>query len=137
MTLFTFIIRNMLGRRVRSTLTVLGLAVAIAAVILLTGIANGFERSLVAAYQSRGIDLIVVRAGISDQLSSNLDQKLGDTLRKVPGVQDVGLSLIDAVSFEEANLASVLANGWEPGGLLIQGLRILDGGASGLEPGEW
>jgi putative ABC transport system permease protein len=134
MTLFTFIVRNMLGRRVRSALTVLGLAVAIAAVILLTGIAHGFERSLIAAYRSRGIDLIVVRAGISDQLSSNLDQKLGDELQKTPGVESVGLSLIDAVSFEEANLASVLANGWEPGGLLIQGLRILDGRA--LQAGD-
>ena len=28
---------------------------------------------------------------------------------------------MDVVSFEEANLASVLANGWEPGGLLFRG----------------
>ena len=41
---------------------------------------------------------------------------------------------MDAVSFEEANLVSVLANGWEPGGLLIRGLRVLEGRA--LEPGD-
>lgn len=123
----TFIARNLLGRRVRTALTVLGLAVAVAAVMLLMGISWGFERSFLAIYRSRGIDLVVVRAGISDQLSSNLDEKLKGTLRAIPGVKDLSPSLMDAVSFEEANLASVLANGWEPDGLLAKGLRILQG----------
>ncbi len=125
----TFITRNMLGRPARTVLTVLGLGVGIAAVVMLTGISWGFERSMTAAYTSRGIDLVVVRAGVSDQLSSNLEQALGDTIRGVPGVESVAPSLMDAVSFEEANLASVLASGWEPGGLLIRGLRMVDGRA--------
>lgn len=129
-----FIFRNLRGRPARTSLTTLGLAVAVSAVMLLTGISWGFERSFLAIYQSRGIDLIVVRAGISDQLSSNLDQNFGPTLREVPGVLDLAPSLMDAVSFEEANLVSVLANGWEPGGLLIQSLTILDGRP--LDPGD-
>ena len=124
---FTFIARNILGRPTRTVLTVVGLGVGIAAVMMLTGISRGFERAMTAIYEARGIDLIVVRAGISDQLSSNLDERLGETIRGVPGVEAVAPSLMDAVSFEEADLASVLANGWEPGGLLMQGLRILDG----------
>ena len=96
----TFITRNLLGRPVRTALTALGLALAVAAVMLLTGISWGFERSFLAIYRSRGIDLIVVRAGISDQLSSNLDEELSGTLRAVPGVRDVSPSLMDAVSFE-------------------------------------
>jgi putative ABC transport system permease protein len=130
----TFIVRNMLGRPARTVLTVLGLGVGIAAVVMLTGISWGFERSMTAAYTSRGIDLVVVRAGVSDQLSSNLDETLGETIRGVPGVESVAPSLMDAVSFEEANLASVLASGWEPGGLLIRGLRLIDGRA--LAPGD-
>lgn len=123
----TFIVRNVLGRPVRTILTVLGVGVGIAAVVMLTGISEGFERSMAAIYDARGIDLIVVRAGVSDQLSSNLDEKLGDTIRQISGVRAVAPSLMDAVSFEEANLASVLSNGWEPGGLLLNGLRIIDG----------
>ncbi|MBX6313187.1 MAG: ABC transporter permease [Isosphaeraceae bacterium] len=130
----TFIARNLLGRPVRTALTALGLAVAVAAVMLLTGISWGFERSFLAIYRSRGIDLVVVRAGISDQLSSNLDEDLADVLRAIPGVEALSPSLMDAVSFEEANLVSVLANGWEPGGLLARGLRILKGRA--LRPGD-
>ena len=104
----TFIARNMLNRKVRTSLTVLGLSVGIAAVMILTGIAWGFERSFLAIYQSKGIDLVVVRAGISNQLSSNLDAGLADQIRAVEGVADVAPSLVDTVSFEDRNLVSVL-----------------------------
>ena len=130
----TFIARNMLGRPARTALTVLGVGVGIAAMVILTGISWGFERSMAAAYKSRGIDLVVVRAGLSDQLSSNLDESIGRTIRDVPGVEAVAPSLMDAVSFEEANLATVLAHGWEPGGLLTDALRIIEGRA--IEPGD-
>jgi putative ABC transport system permease protein len=129
MSFLTFILRNMIGRPARTALTVLGIGVGISAVVMLTGISWGFERSMTAIYDARGIDLIVVRAGISDQLSSNLDQGLLAAIRGVPGVASAAPSLMDTVSFEEANLASVLANGWEPGGLLIRGLRVLQGRA--------
>src|SRR5947209_11840714 len=82
----TFIARNMLNRKARTSLTVLGLSVGIAAVMILTGIAWGFERSFMAIYRSKGIDLVVVRAGISNQLSSNLDAGLADRIRSVDGV---------------------------------------------------
>ena len=123
----TYILRNMLGRRARTILTVLGLGVGIAAVMVLTGIAWGFERSFQAIYPAKGVDLIVVRAGIGNQLSSNLDVKIGDTIRQVEGVLDVAPSLMDTVSFEEANLVSVLVSGWKPESILFRGLRILDG----------
>ncbi len=131
---FSFILRNLLGRPVRTALTVLGLGVAVAAVMLLTGISWGFERAFLAIYQSRGIDLIVVRAGISDQLSSNLDQNLLETLQEVPGVAELSPSLMDAVSFEAANLVSVLANGWEAESLLLRSLRLLEGRT--FQPGD-
>ena len=41
---------------------------------------------------------------------------------------------MDTVSFEEANLVSVLANGWPPGTILDRGVRILAGRA--LQPGD-
>ena len=34
---------------------------------------------------------------------------------------------MDVVSFEEANLVSVLVNGWEPGSLLFRGIRLMQG----------
>lgn len=130
----TMIARNMLNRKARTTLTVLGLSVGIAAVMILTGIAWGFERSFLAIYRAKGIDLVVVRAGISNQLSSNLDAGVGPKVRAVPGVADVAPSLMDTVSFEDRNLVSVLANGWEGGSRLFRGVRVLEGRA--LRPGD-
>ncbi len=123
----TLIARNMINRSVRTGLTVLGLSVGIAAVMILTGVAWGFERSFLAIYRTKGIDLVVVRAGISNQLSSNLDASLGPQIRDVAGVVDATPSLMDTVSFEDKHLVSVLANGWEGGSRLFNGVRKLSG----------
>ena len=77
---------------------------------------------------------MVVRAGTSNQLSSTLDQKLGDRLRAIEGVAQVAPSLMDTVSFEEAHIASALVNGWESGSLLFRGSHLLEGRT--FEPGE-
>ena len=98
----TLISRNLLRRRTRTLLTVIGLAVAIAAVLDLVAIAWNFERSFLTLFVGKGIDLVVVRGGISNQLSSTLDQKLGDRLRAMEGVAQVAPSLMDTVGFEKA-----------------------------------
>ena len=127
MRFITLIAKNVLNRPVRTALTTIALAVAIAAVIILVGISWNFERSFMAIYQSKKIDLIVVHAGSSNQLSSSLDVRMVDRLRQIDGVADVAPSLVDTVAFEDKNLASVLVNGWEPESLLFRGIRILDG----------
>ena len=134
MRFITLILRNLLRRRTRTVLTASGLAVAIASVLDLVGIASNFERSFLTIFVGKGIDLLVVRAGISNQLSSNLDQKLGDKLRGTEGVAQVAATLIDTVGFEGAGIASALINGWESGSPLFKGLRILEGRA--FEPNE-
>jgi putative ABC transport system permease protein len=85
-------------------------------------------------YESKGIDLVIVRAGVGDRLTSNLDATLAKRIAQVPGVKQVAGSLTDVVSFEDANLASVLVNGWEPGSLLYRGIRVTQGRA--LSAGE-
>ena len=80
-------------------LTTLGLAIAIAAVTILVGISWNFEQSFLAIYNSKGIDLVVVHAGSSNQLSSSLDEKMADRLRQIEGVADVAPSLVDTVGF--------------------------------------
>ncbi len=123
----TLIAKNVLNRPVRTALTAIGLSVAIAAVVVLVGISVNFERSFLAIYRSKGIDMVVVHAGSSNQLSSSLDVRLADRLRQIDGVADVAPTLVDTVAFEDRNLASVLVNGWEPDSLLFKGIRILSG----------
>ncbi|MDR3620446.1 MAG: ABC transporter permease [Paludisphaera borealis] len=123
----TLILRNLFRRRTRTILTAAGLAVAIAAVLDLVGVSWNFERAFMTLYVGKGIDLVVVRAGITNQLSSTLDQKLGDRIREIEGVAAVAPSLMDVVGFEQANIASALINGWESGSLLFRGSHILEG----------
>ncbi|WZO96118.1 ABC transporter permease [Isosphaeraceae bacterium EP7] len=130
----TLILKNLLNRPTRSLLTVVGLAIGIAAVVALMGIAAGFERSFLSLYSSKGIDLVVVRGGISNQLSSTLEQQLGDRLARFPGVRRVGRSLVDTVAFEDKNLVSVLINGWERDSLMMEGIRVVEGRV--LQPGD-
>jgi putative ABC transport system permease protein len=127
MGLWTLIARNLARRGVRTALTIVGLAVGVSAVVSLLGISWGFERSFMTIYESKGIDLVVVKAGIGDRLTSNLDESLEDQIRRLPGVREAAGSLTDVVSFEEANLVSVLMNGWRPGSLLFRGIRVIEG----------
>jgi putative ABC transport system permease protein len=128
------IFRNLVRRGARTALTVLGLAIGIAAVVAMLAIAWGFERSFLVIYKVSGIDLVVVRAGATQRLTSNLDESMGEKLKKIPGVRAVAASLVDVVSFEDAHLDSVIANGWEPGSLLFTAIHVLQGRA--LKPGD-
>ncbi len=129
MRFITLVAKNVIHRPVRTVLTTVGLAVAISAVVILVGISWNFERSFMAIYQAKGIDLVVVRAGSSNQLSSSLDIRMGDTLRKIDGVAEVSASLVDTVGFEDKNLVAVLVNGWLPGSVLFRGINLVDGRA--------
>ncbi len=125
----TIIARNLLRRGVRTGLTVVGLAIGVSAVVSLMGISWGFERSFMVIYESKGIDLVVVKAGIGDRLTSNLDESLEKKIQQAPGVKEAAGSLTDVLSFEQANLVSVLVNGWKAGSLLFRGVRVIDGRA--------
>ena len=54
MRFISLIIKNVLHRPVRTVLTTLGLAIAIAAVTILVGISWNFERSFLAIYEFQG-----------------------------------------------------------------------------------
>jgi len=111
----TVVLKNLRGRRVRSLLTVGGLAVAVAAVVALVGAAQCSEQAFLELYQRRGADLVVQRAGGTVQLSNGLDQTLGPRIAALPGVRVVIGSLMDMVAFEQANLFAVIVNGWPAG----------------------
>jgi putative ABC transport system permease protein len=123
-----FILKNLLRRKFRSALTVGGVAVAIAAVVALVGIARGFETSLVELYETRSVDLVVLRAGSTERLASSLPEKVGDEVRRrVPGVRSVWPGLMDMVSFEKGHLIGVPLQGWAPGCPLFDDLHVAEG----------
>src|SRR5687767_102712 len=92
-----FIVKNLTRRPVRSALTVLGLAVAVGTMIALRGISHNVETSIAGAYEQRGVDLVVFQRGVTDQLTSDLDQGLVDRVRAIPGVTGADAAMVELV----------------------------------------
>src|ERR1043165_5496780 len=99
--------KNLWRRPVRSILTALGLAIAVAAVVALVGVSESLESSFLDLYARRDIDLVVQRRGGAVQLSKGINISVGERLRKIPGVKQVVGGLMDMVSFEDHDLYMV------------------------------
>ncbi len=127
MRFLTFVTKNLLRRPFRSVLTMMGIALAVGAMVALVGISNGFVESFIQLYQGRGVDLVVVRAGVSERLTSALEESLGDKIRALPGVRDVAGIMTDVVSFPDLNLYGVPILGWKPGTFLLDNLKFVSG----------
>ena len=123
----TFVLKNLLRRKLRSALTAGGVAIAVSAVVALLGISNGFEQSFTDLYVKRGVDLIVVRAGVTDRLTSRLDESLGRRLAQLPGVRAVAPGLMDVVSFEKPPISGVPLVGWTTDNFLFAEMHIVAG----------
>lgn len=130
----TFIFKNLLRRPVRSLLTSIGVALAVGAVVALLGISQGFERSFAQLLEQRGVDLMVVRAGKTERLTSSLDESIGQRLAGLPGVAVVIPGLMDVVSFPEADLISVPVQGWPLDSPMFDDIQIVAGRR--LNPGD-
>lgn len=124
----TFVIKNVMRRRVRSSLTVIGMAVAVGAVVALVGISRGLENSFFAIYEHNSIGLIVEQKGVKQRLTSALDASWGPKIAAIPGVKQVNSGLVDYTSLEDAGIVGVLVQGWEPDSKLMANLKIFEGG---------
>ncbi len=131
----TFILKNVLRRPVRSVLTCLGVALAVGAVVALVGISRGFEQSFLEIYEGRGVDLIVQRAGVTNPMTSSLDERVGEQIAELPGVARVTGGLAEVAYFDEADPPmDVIIQGWALGSFLFEDLDVVDGDP--LTPGE-
>src|SRR6476469_3297513 len=119
--------KNLWRRPVRSALTAVALAIAVAAVVALVGVSESLESSFLDLYVQQGADLVVQRRGGAVQLSKGIKLSVGDQIRKVPGVRQVIGSLMDLISFEEQDLFMVIVNGWEPDSPVLDRVRVLKG----------
>jgi putative ABC transport system permease protein len=124
----TLLLKNLLRRKARSLLTLLGLAVAIGTVMTLRGVAQGFEESFLENFERRGVDLVVTASGVPDQLRSDLDQRIGPRIEQLPGVSRATPGLLELVDVRRGDsVTSALVNGWEPGCPLFDDLTIVGG----------
>jgi putative ABC transport system permease protein len=128
MSFLSFLIKNLLRRKTRTLLTVLGVAVALSTIVTLRGVAHGFQQSFEENFEHRGADLIVTAAGVPDQLRSDLDQRIGPKILAVPGVVRATPGLVELVDVQRGEgTLSVMVNGWRMDAITFDDLRLRSG----------
>ena len=95
MALLRIALINIARRKLRTSLTVCGIAVGIAAFVALVGFSQSFEREWLKLYESEGTDLAVVQKTF---LNTTLDERVGDRISSLPAVAEASpivLNLMD------------------------------------------
>lgn len=127
MTLLEFALHNVRQRPARSLLTVMAVALGVAAAVALTGIAWGFEASWQKANDARGTDLIVTRLASTNAMPSPFRaEPLQSELRGYPKVRDV-VGLLSEMLGVEVGAPPLFVFGWTHDSYLWRHLRLVEG----------
>lgn len=118
------IFRGLLRRPVRTGLTVLGIAIGIAAVVALVGMASGYEKSVVNQLDAIGIDVVVsnMQGGIMPKAFA---ESVRDGIAAMPGVSEANATLMQMLSVEDAPMMVVYGREW--GSFTWDGFKVLEG----------
>jgi putative ABC transport system permease protein len=122
MSFFHIALKNILRRRLRTVLTLCGVAVGIAAFTALVGFSRSFEQAWLTLYESSGTDLVVVQKMF---LNTSVDETVGPKLRAIPDVADAEPFLANLVDLTPE--VNALVYGWPAGSFEFAPLTILQG----------
>jgi putative ABC transport system permease protein len=123
------IAKNITRRKTRTVLTAAGLAAAVAATTTLLNVAWAFARSSADSYTTRNVDIVVVRAGVAERITSSLNATLAARLSELPEIAGVDGSLTEMVSFGQQTLVGIPLHGLDPAGFAVGRLNVVSGRA--------
>jgi putative ABC transport system permease protein len=124
MTFSTVVLRGLLRRPVRTGLTLAGIAVGIAAVVALVGMAWGFEKSWDKGFKARHTDVIVANLGGAFTPKA-FDASVKERIAQLPRVAAASAGLSELMSVEDAPMLMVTAREW--GGFTWENLKVVEG----------
>jgi len=81
------ILKNLMRRRMRTILSVLGIAIGIAAIVAFNAVGRGFKESLDRYMRSSGAQILVVNRSAMAPEYSTITQEEQDALRAIPGIE--------------------------------------------------
>ncbi len=96
----TFILRNLLRRKIRTLLTILGIGVGVTVIIALGALADGFQAGYGAMMQGSKADLVLSQPDSIDVSYSAVKQEIGAELAAMPEVEAVSGMLQGLVQTE-------------------------------------
>lgn len=116
-------------------MTLLALATAMAAIVALQGIANGFQRSFADVYDAHAVDIVVSRQGSADRLSSSLDAAVVRRIAGLPAVDRAAGVLLDTLSLEREGVYGIPTMGVAADSWLLDDYTAVDeGGMASAAP---
>jgi putative ABC transport system permease protein len=122
---FQLAIHHIVGRPLRSALTVLGISIACAGSLSVTGLIQGVQDSLEQGMEEPGADFMVGERASFSLVGGSLPESLGPQLMEVPGVEEVSGVLFNVETVD--NSGNVVVSGWPQGSFLWRGLDLAEG----------
>jgi ABC-type antimicrobial peptide transport system permease subunit len=119
------VFKNLFRRRVRSSLTVFGIAVGVAAVVALGALADGFIDGYAALSGGSGADVLVMQDDALDIVFSAVDQDLGPVLAGFSGVEQISEMVYTFAATD--GVPYFIVYGYDPDGFAIDHFKIADG----------
>ncbi|EDY22244.1 protein of unknown function DUF214 [Chthoniobacter flavus Ellin428] len=124
MTFLSIVSRGLMRRPVRTGLTMIGIAIGIAAVVALVGMSRGFQTSWTNGLKTRGTDIVVSNMG-SALTPKPFAATQADKIKSLPHVAAICTLMVDLISVEKADMMIVSARQW--GGFSWGNLKIVSG----------
>ena len=127
------VFKNLWGRRVRTLLTVFGIAVGVAAVVALGALAEGFVEGYAALAGGSGADLLIMQDDALDIIFSAVDRQVGDVLSGLSGVEQITEMVYTFAATDGAPYFIVY--GYDPQGFAIDHFKVVEGEPLSLRAG--
>jgi putative ABC transport system permease protein len=115
--------KNLWRRRLRTLLTLGGIAMAIGAFVSLVGFSRGFEQEWLRLYSSSGTDIAVVQETF---LNTSVDESAGVKLRSLPVVAQAKPMIFNMMSLTPD--VNALIFGWQDDSYEFDSLTFIAGG---------
>lgn len=121
------IFKNLLRRKGRTLLTVLGISIGVAAIIGLGALAEGLEAGYSSVMGGSQADLVLSDPDAFDIIMSAIDETVGDELRAMPEVEAVSGMMQGLVQTEGTPYFFVFA--YDEGSFVLSRFNIVEGHA--------
>ena len=118
------VVRNLLRRRVRTSLTLLGIGVSTAAIVALGGMAQGMIGAFTAMMQDSQTHLLAAEADIDSDFSA-IDDRVAARIVARPDVAAVSGMIMKAANTDKMSM--LLVFGYHPREFYIRRFRIIEG----------
>lgn len=118
-------LRNLLRRRTRTSLSILGIALAVGSALALVALSYSIQDSTRQSLDEHGADLAVTQRGAPDIFGGFLAEEMETQIAAVPGVARVTGELVLFAPSE--NERHVLASGWRDTSSFWQRIPMRDG----------